>query len=150
MTYENLSPYLQDILVTQWEHNVKILILGLLFLFSLFYVLYLYDTYKPTKIFFLGFVRGWIYLCAYSFAWLFLLIMPVILHPAVSPDTLLIFLASVYSIIFMVVLVLFIFNATVWIPQIIMRWGKFEPSLIKEAALNNYMKEWKKSFKKWK
>lgn len=145
MAFTDLSPTLQNLLQLEYELQVKFILLFGWWLVSLFYVFFLYKNQKPTPYFFLGTFRAVMYTVAYFWMWLFWLLFPVYIHPNQGIEELLLFVASVYSVLFFVFTTILIFNATVWIPKFIIKFGKIDIKTWEEGAFKKYFG---KSFKK--
>lgn len=137
---------LQNLIVLNYEHEVKMIILVGWWIFSLVYLLYWYKRQEPTKIFLLGTFRGILYITSFLWAWLFWLLYPVMLHPNVPIDNILIFLAYAYTGITTIFFVMFIFNFTIWIPKIVLKFGKFDITGWEEHAIKEYFGDLKFNF----
>lgn len=144
MAFENLSSYVQNLYLVEYEYQVKIILLFGFLLLSFLYRYYLYPNQKPTKIFFLGTLRALIYGLSVIYIWLFWLIIPVMINPNVSLDNLLIFIFTLYGVIFVVFGALFLFNATVWIPKFIINFGKIDIENFESDAFESYFGKIKK------
>lgn len=141
------SPEVQELILLGYESNVKMILLFGWWLLSMFYIFYLYENQKPTSIFLLGTFRAILYITCYMWAWLFWLLYPVYSNPYVAIDTLLLFLSYSYGGIITIFFVMFVFNFTLWIPQFIINYGKFdiqtwEDGAIKEYFGKNFMSRW--------
>lgn len=143
MAYTDLSPTIQNLFQIEYELQVKVIIMFGWWLFSLFYVFYLYKNQEPTDLFLLGTIRAVVYSVAYFWMYLFFLLFPVYIHPNQGIDELLIFVASVYSILFFVFTTVLIFNATLILPKYIITKGNIDISNWEENAFKKYFGNWK-------
>lgn len=134
MVFQNLDLTTRSLLEIAYNHEVKVFLLFGFWLLSLFYVFYLSKNQNKTKLLFVATIRSSLYAVSYFYLWLFFLIYPVMIHPAVGVDSLLIFLASIYGIIFTVAFVLFITNSTLFITRFILRRGNVDIKYIEANA----------------
>ena len=146
MTLDNIPIDLQNLIVLDYEHRIKTVLLVGWFIFSLFYLLYWYKNQKPTKLFLLGTFRASMYVTSWLYTWLFWLIYPVFIHPNVPVDNLLLFLAYSYTSLSTLFLVVFIFNFTLWIPKFVINFGKMDITTFEDKAISKYFG----NFNKWK
>lgn len=144
MGFEDLTPLLQEVYMLNYDLQVKNIILFGWFVVSLFYVFYVYQNQKPTQLFFVGTFRASMYYLSYLYLFGFFLIYPIMIHPRVPIDTLLLFLGSAYSILITVFTVIFITNFTAWIPKLILNKGKIDVKTWEEHAINRYFRSLKK------
>lgn len=138
MTFSDLTNFMQNVYMTEYEYQVKVLLLFGWFLLSIFYVFYWHKRQKPTKLFFLGTARAIIYGICYLWLYGFWLTTPLMINPNVSLDNLLIFLAYAYTAIFSVAIVILLFNVTVWTPRFIVNFGKIDLENYESSALKAY------------
>lgn len=155
MTLNNLSEFMQNIYIMSYEFRVKNIILVGLFIFSLFYIFWLSKNQKETNYLFIASSRVVLYVGSYLYSWLFFLIYPVMIHPNVSIDNILILLFSLYSIIFTVWTIIFLINAWIFIPKAVLKLGKFninsrEGDILNKEIINTYFKDPNKKKKKYK
>ena len=153
MVLSDIPANIQPLVELQYESYIKTILLVGWFIFALYYLMYKYKHQEPTKLFLLGTFRASMYITAWLYSWLFWLIYPVFIHPAVPVDQLLIFLAWAYTIISTIFFVIFIFNVTLWIPRFIVRFGKIDLEGWEDHAISNYFgkgrhSSWFKSGKK--
>ena len=158
MTLTNLSPFMQNLYILDYEQRVKNVLLIGLFIFSLFYIFWLHKNQKETDYFIVASVRTVLYVGAYLYSWFFFLLYVVFIHPNVPIDNLLLLLFSLYSILFTVWTIIFLFNAWVYIPKAVLKLGKLnvnmkDADLISKKIIDSYFKNFqdgKKSKKKYK
>ena len=144
MTLTGIAPDLQNLILLNYESEVKVIILVGWWMFSLVYLLFWYKRQQPTKLFLVGTFRAIMYIMSFIYSWLFWLLYPVMKHPNVGIDNILIFLAWSYTSITTVFLVMFIFNFTLWIPKVVLKFGKFDIDGWEDNAIKEYFGDWKK------
>ena len=150
MTLENIPTDLQELIILDYEFQVKIILLAGWWFFALIYLLYWYPKQQPTKLFLVGTFRGVMYIMSFLYVWLFWLLFPVYLHPNVPIDNLLLFLAYSYTGLSTVFLVMFIFNFTLWIPKFILKFGKWDITGFEDNAIKEYFGSFSNGWKKKK
>lgn len=139
------STELQNLIVLEYEAQVKVILLVGWWIFSLIYLLYWYERQQPTKFFLVGTFRAIMYMLSFMWAWLFWLLFPVYYHPAIGISDLLIFLAYAYTILIMIFFVMLVFNFTLWIPKFIINKGKLDMKGFEDDAIKEYFgKAWEK------
>lgn len=138
MTLAGIPIDLQNLLILNYEYQVKVIILVGWWIFSLIYLMYWYKNQKPTKYFLVGTFRAIMYIMSFLWAWLFWLLFPVMLHPNVPIDQILIFLAYSYSILSTIFFVMFIFNFTLWVPKAVLKFGKWDITGWEDNAIKEY------------
>lgn len=143
MAYSDLTPVLQNLLEIEYNLQVKMIILFGWWVLSLFYVFFWYKKQEPTKYFILGTFRAVTYSVCYLWIWLFWFLTPVYIHPAQGVDELLIFVATIYSVLFFIFTTILIFNFTVWIPKFIIKKGRLDIKHWEDTAFKNYFGNFK-------
>lgn len=148
MAIATLPADLQTLILLDYEHQVKIVLLVGWWILSIVYLLFWYKRQQPTKIFILGTFRAIIYGAAWLWSWLFWLLYPVYIHPDVAIDQLLIFLAYSYTGLIMIFFVMFVVNFTLWIPRFLIRFGKFDMTGFEDHAIDEFFgKGWRRNGK---
>ena len=138
MAFSDLTDFMQNIYLTEYDYQVKVLLLFGWFLLSIFYVFYWHKRQAPTKLFFLGTTRAIVYGVCYLWLYGFWLTTPLMINPNVPLDNLLLFLAYSYTGIFSVAIVILLFNATVWIPKFLANYGKMDLDNYETSAFKAY------------
>lgn len=138
MALNNLPVDVQQYLILNYESDVKWIILFGFWMLSMIYVHYWYDEQKDTKYFLVGTYRATMYFMSKMWNYLFWLLFPVTLHPAVGIDNLLIFLGYAYTGLIGFAFILFVFNFTLWLPKFILERGKLDISGWEDKAIENY------------
>lgn len=146
MAFSDLTPILQEAYILDYNLKVKTIILFGWFIVSLFYVFYLYNKQEPTKYFLVGTFRASMYTVSWFYMWLFWLLYPVMIHPEVGIDNILIFVMAIYSILFFLFTTILIFNFTVLVPKFVINRGKMDITNFEENAMKSYFGNFK--FKK--
>lgn len=134
MVFENLDVTTRSLLEIAYNHEVKVFLLFGFWLLSLFYIFYLSKNQEKTKLLLVATARASLYAVSYFYSWLFFLIYPVMVHPAVGVDSLLIFLSSIYGIIFTVAFVIFITNSTLFIWRFVLKRGNVDLDFVESNA----------------
>lgn len=133
--------FINNMLIQRYETTVKVLILFGFFMLSIYYTKYVHPRLNPSKYFFVGTIRLLIYTLSYLWMFLFFLVMPVMIHPNVGIDNILIFLTSIYSIAFFVLTAVFIANAYFIVPEWVINISKIDlNSPEKKWLKNHYMR----------
>ena len=126
MSFDNLAPSIQDILMVSYYQDVKLFLLFGLFFVSVFYVFYIYRNQKKTKFLFVSTIRLIFYVLTYFYMWIFFLLFPLIYHPRVEIDVLLIFLTTFYTIVFTIFTIMFVINGTSYMLRALTNYGGFD------------------------
>lgn len=150
MTLAGIPVDLQNLILLNYELQVKVIILFGLWIFSLVYLLYWYKRQQPTKIFLVGTFRASMYVTSFIWSWLFWWAYPVMIHPNVGIDNILLFITYSYTGIVTLFTVMFIVNFTLWIPKAIVTFGKLDLTGWEDHALNNYFGDVANIRKWWK
>jgi hypothetical protein len=143
MAFTDLSTVYQDLLQIEYELQVKVILLFGWWLFALFYVFFLYKNQKPTQYFIVGTWRAVVYSVSYLWMYLFFLLFPVYIHPNHGVDELLLFVGSLYSVLFFVFTVILTLNVTLLLPKFIITKGNIDISNWEESAFKKYFGGWK-------
>lgn len=144
MTLTGIPTDLQNLLILNYESEVKVLLLVGWWFFALIYLMFWYKRQQPTKYFLVGTIRAILYIMSFIYAWSFWILYAVFKHPNVPIDNLLIFLAWSYTAITTVMLVLFLFNFLLWIPKAVLTFGKFDITGWEDHAVKEYFGSFKK------
>lgn len=139
MEFNNLTNSLQNILMVSYYQDIKLFLLFGLFFVSLFYVFYVYENQKKTKFLFVSTIRFIFYVLTYFYMWVFFLIFPLLYHPAVPIDNLLIFLTSFYLIVFTIFTIMFVVNGTSYMLRAIVNFGKFDIDNAENKVIKNHI-----------
>lgn len=135
MAFSDLSSELQTLFILNYEYQVKIIILFGFFLLSLFYVFYLYPNQRDTKYLLVGSLRAIMYMVSYLWLWLFWFFFPVALVPTYGIESLLLFLASIYGVIFTAGMIIFVLNGISFILRFFIKFGKVDINSWEKTAI---------------
>lgn len=150
MTLAGIPVDVQTLIILNYELQVKTIILVGLWIFSLVYLMYWYKRQQPTRIFLLGTFRATLYISSFIWTWLFWLVYPVMLHPNVAIDNILLFISYSYVGITTIFLVMFVVNFTLWIPKAIVTFGKLDITGWEDHAIKEYFGDIANVRKWWK
>lgn len=127
-----------------YNQLVKNFLLVGLFIFSILYIFYIHKNQEKTKYLLMGIVRTVFYSVSYLYSFIFFLIYPFVIHWKVSADTLLIWLLSIYGIMFTAFTVIFVLNWSLLIARFVIKGGNLDV----QTEDFDWLKKFQRSFKR--
>lgn len=136
MYIDTLSQEAQSLIMINFEFFGKRLIIGLVLIWSIFYVFYLRKHQQETPFFFVAYLRTILYLCSYIFIWMSPLLL-LTLYPQVSLEFVIQAILTFYSIGFILFGIIVLVNIMFIGPMFLLRWGGLS---VFEARTDKIMK----------
>ena len=137
MIFDNLDTNLQNVILYNYESSTKFFVVLLIFALSFLYLFYIRYKFKET----LNPITAVVRVVLWISSWVFLYASPLMyifyLAPGYSFNTLILFVLTVYSIIFVTVTAYVVWNFALLLPLSLLKVGLLSPEKFKNTLFKN-------------
>lgn len=128
MAIEALSQPVQDLIMVNFEYNLKRLYIGIALLWSIYYVFWARKNQEDTPFLLVAYMRTILYFISFSY----LFISPftfLFLYPQVTPDIVIRLMLTFYIGAFIIFGIIVLINVMFFGPMILFRFGAISPAI---------------------